>query len=596
MYDEYNLLTRKRYLQRPWKLFKPYLPRSDSLPDLALVPHQRPLFTCETCNFSNTLVDLCLWCPPGMRSSVSCEHIPGTDWRRRRVSAPPLLLSWKPARQRARSQTLPLTQPPVSMRRFSRKRPRSESDHRTSEFNGATTVSYRQRSLPPVYEGDNINTSEPRACELGADDESDVVTATLPSSLSTSTLPCRLDEGTDHPSRLGSGSVVQAERERHFIYTTIRCVDRGTQDMKGNTDSAHELNTSTSTFPQRQDVSLSSCDDSREASTSSVNHTTPMMPYTPPLRRKKSHFVLHLSAPPSANTSTIATTTPPSPSPEIRQRPQSQPALPATASTSQPLRMPITDMYRRRRIQPDPDSAQPQLGHPSRPYYTALRKNMSPNQRLPPSSSTVMDPSVAVGSACSSNSSFCSRASSPTPTLASAFNSPYVYPAPSPAPFSDDSHELTSVEGSSPAASAFSPFAPSGFGLGFSWPSPTSVMNTSPPPPSPRIPSEGKSGILKLSSLKSRLSLRRSSYSSDSSSTSTMTGTPAPMVFTKSDEMKMRLALAREVRGCGAATDDFETEVDAEGYVYHGRTMPTLKMHVRRLSRGLKERFSLRRG
>lgn len=52
--------------------------------------------------------------------------------------------------------------------------------------------------------------------------------------------------------------------------------------------------------------------------------------------------------------------------------------------------------------------------------------------------------------------------------------------------------------------------------------------------------------------------------------------------FSKSDEMKIRLALARKVGG--------ETGVEGdERYVYRGGGMTNVKTHMRRLSRGFKD-------
>ncbi|KAH7907710.1 hypothetical protein BJ138DRAFT_1159480 [Hygrophoropsis aurantiaca] len=56
--------TPRRYRRREWKRNKPHLPRSDSLPNLHLHPRRlgRPLFTCARCGFANALIPLCLWC------------------------------------------------------------------------------------------------------------------------------------------------------------------------------------------------------------------------------------------------------------------------------------------------------------------------------------------------------------------------------------------------------------------------------------------------------------------------------------------------------------------------------------------------------
>ncbi|EIW83586.1 hypothetical protein CONPUDRAFT_162957 [Coniophora puteana RWD-64-598 SS2] len=77
--------TPRRYMRREWKRTKPHLPRSDSLPNLRLVP-ARPLFACARCGFANTLVPLCLWCAWTTQGAARAfeEAMP----RARRLSAP----------------------------------------------------------------------------------------------------------------------------------------------------------------------------------------------------------------------------------------------------------------------------------------------------------------------------------------------------------------------------------------------------------------------------------------------------------------------------------------------------------------------------
>lgn len=77
--------TPRRYLRREWKRNKPYLHASDSLPSLHLCPN-RPLFVCARCGFSNTLIPMCLWCT--WSSAVAKKEFEEKLPRPRRITAP----------------------------------------------------------------------------------------------------------------------------------------------------------------------------------------------------------------------------------------------------------------------------------------------------------------------------------------------------------------------------------------------------------------------------------------------------------------------------------------------------------------------------
>ena len=63
-----------------------HLPKHASLPELQLLPENRPIFRCRNCGFVNTLLPLCLWCT---WSSREAEHeFRLSTPRSRRVSAP----------------------------------------------------------------------------------------------------------------------------------------------------------------------------------------------------------------------------------------------------------------------------------------------------------------------------------------------------------------------------------------------------------------------------------------------------------------------------------------------------------------------------
>jgi hypothetical protein len=284
------------------------------------------------------------------------------------------------------------------------------------------------------------------------------------------------------------------------------------------------------------------------SASSDIDKDHTVIPSTPPLRRKKSHFVLHMSAPPPNGTVSIPVSSP------VRQRPQSQPAfshLTGADSSSPPMRMPITDLnqHLRARAQTRPELLHLQLGYPHRPYYTALRKDMTPP---PGPGSVVFDSTLsnyllpaAISSSSSPNPS---RASSP------AFYYPY------PASFSDDSHELSSVELAqfSHYSSGVPSFTP--FGLVF----------PSPPTETAASTTASSKSRFSFSSLKGKL--RRNSDT---------------MMFSKSDEINLRMALAKEVGGTDVKVD--------KGYVHQGKAMVNVRLHVRRWSRGLKDLVTVKR-
>ncbi|KAI0295917.1 hypothetical protein B0F90DRAFT_1820243 [Multifurca ochricompacta] len=88
-----DLMCRRRILRREWKRFKPHLAKSTSLPELELVPAQRPLFTCQQCGFSNTYIPLCLWCSWTSPEATS-KFKDATPRRGRSISGPGKIV-WK---------------------------------------------------------------------------------------------------------------------------------------------------------------------------------------------------------------------------------------------------------------------------------------------------------------------------------------------------------------------------------------------------------------------------------------------------------------------------------------------------------------------
>lgn len=82
----------KRIYRREWKRNKPHLPKSTSLPVLQLIPKDRPMFWCRQCGFINTLIPLCLWCC--WTSQDAHDQFERSMPRMRRATAPPRVY-WK---------------------------------------------------------------------------------------------------------------------------------------------------------------------------------------------------------------------------------------------------------------------------------------------------------------------------------------------------------------------------------------------------------------------------------------------------------------------------------------------------------------------
>jgi hypothetical protein len=88
-------MSSERQLRRSWKLYKPHLPKSISLPQLQIVPPNRPMFTCLHCGFTNTLIPLCLWCAWSSDEATARWY---HDMPRQRRLTAPARMAWLPPR------------------------------------------------------------------------------------------------------------------------------------------------------------------------------------------------------------------------------------------------------------------------------------------------------------------------------------------------------------------------------------------------------------------------------------------------------------------------------------------------------------------
>jgi len=116
-----DFVCRGRFLRREWKRYKPHLAKSTSLPELDLVPANRPLFTCERCGFSNVYIPLCLWCT-WTSPNAAAAFKAATPRRSRRISSPSKTV-WKAGTcssmredQRSRAPPMTLSSPKASFK------------------------------------------------------------------------------------------------------------------------------------------------------------------------------------------------------------------------------------------------------------------------------------------------------------------------------------------------------------------------------------------------------------------------------------------------------------------------------------------------
>ncbi|KAN0138801.1 hypothetical protein V8E53_003189 [Lactarius tabidus] len=110
-----DLLCRGRFLRREWKRYKPHLAKSTSLPELELVPANRPLFTCKRCGFSNVYIPLCLWCT-WTSPDTAAAFKAATPRRSRHISSPSKTV-WKAGTRNSMHDDQRSRAPPVTFAR-----------------------------------------------------------------------------------------------------------------------------------------------------------------------------------------------------------------------------------------------------------------------------------------------------------------------------------------------------------------------------------------------------------------------------------------------------------------------------------------------
>ncbi|KAF8071591.1 hypothetical protein FPV67DRAFT_1481921 [Lyophyllum atratum] len=351
-----------------------HLPKSTSLPIFKLLPIDRPTFTCQQCGFLNTLIPLCLWCC--WSSDAACREFEKSMPRARRASAPPRVF-WKHTTcQTSRNGVNPVstTSKPTTI-------PQAEAKYTlldvmpTIQHTLIPRESVNQRCPPNsefpshhlIYRRDTPRTMTSEATAAGS---LEVTTATPPGPVPVFKKP-RRPRWSDESARKGGVAGIASRRPslyfpplRHSVSTGV---DRRTPMHLLRTISTKSLRsthividfkTLHESYPLKfkpvDDLSLTSAPTQRI------------------LRRKKRVSLFRTSTPPpsrpqSTSTATSVPLTPPgSPEPNIYV---DNNALLA------PMPMPAHEPTHAR------SGSQPtntvRLGHPSRPYYTAIRPNMS---------------------------------------------------------------------------------------------------------------------------------------------------------------------------------------------------------------------------
>ncbi|KAK7044068.1 hypothetical protein VNI00_007784 [Paramarasmius palmivorus] len=200
----------------------------------------------------------------------------------------------------------------------------------------------------------------------------------------TSTLP-RLQTSGSGRRQSHTESCAATPPEDRAISTP--CVDRAHSSISDMNSVTKLTKTPSRSLTNRALTDLSN----RSLNVSPLPPSTNSPPLQRSLRRKKHLSVLRMSAPLPTHTksSPILPTTP------VTPRPQSQPFLTKSHATSSPesvatLSVPITNLHTHARAYSQPNV--PRIGHPSRPYYSVIRKDVM----SPPSPGTMPTPPLFI--------------------------------------------------------------------------------------------------------------------------------------------------------------------------------------------------------
>ncbi|KAF8442282.1 hypothetical protein L210DRAFT_845869 [Boletus edulis BED1] len=366
----------RRYLQRQWKRNKPHLPPSDSLPVLRLCPN-RPLFVCAQCGFANAWIPLCLWCE--WTSTEATKQFEANLPRARRLSAPsrtvpaPRKIRQYPRRMSAESAVSSGSpHAPKNERAFSSITTVLEAFHRD--------MCHDDRQLDPHHveavDRDTIPFSVAPTNSHNAEEETvdggvhRVATATS----MTPPLPTFSFPNVASKPEIGSHKHDSEEcglKKRHRKRLPALCVQPPHTSFRASCHAAERMRLENAVTTPATD------------SVTSVLMEASSTPRSTGSMAVSDRGYIH-------STSSIASSQC-SPKRGLR-RTKNMTLLPRGSSLSPRSRSPLresVDIYPRSTVEarqshavsptssPDRDVPPVRLGHPSRPYYSAIRKDMS---------------------------------------------------------------------------------------------------------------------------------------------------------------------------------------------------------------------------
>ncbi|OJT03377.1 hypothetical protein TRAPUB_6046 [Trametes pubescens] len=303
--------------------------RSDSLPCLQLAPENRPFFVCGACQFPNVLCELCPWCLARCEAAALVAVVV-----RRRLSSPTLLNDAQKvqlARIEARRRGLCA----AALSHAGRREGSAPDDLR--ELGGC-------EGQPEPATVDRVRREHRNAVLYSAADV--VATTTADSSLQ----PFLAEITATHLENL------EQEQGLEQGPTTRKPSPRSTSSARPSTRPC-------TTPPRMSPTRDVAATEHSEPRTPPSGPPSPL-PHTPSLRRKRRMSVLRQRS--SCSLRRRATTTG---SPVSHRRSDTAPSTPASPRLK-------ANSVRFSSPPPGPDPDMIPLGHPQRPLYTAIRKNM----------------------------------------------------------------------------------------------------------------------------------------------------------------------------------------------------------------------------
>ncbi|KIK03020.1 hypothetical protein K443DRAFT_677175 [Laccaria amethystina LaAM-08-1] len=327
-----------RYLKRDWNHKKPHLAKYSSLPTLQLTPTERPIFQCQQCGFINTLISICLWCC--WTSDAAHDQFHRSAPRRpRRISAPPrvttpnITLNSRPIPDAIGNITTSV-RPSINRHHL-----QTTTDQSQSQIRSPTKTPRLRLSIPSLPSQSDVDrsttTSKSSRFSLFLDfnnnagrPDSNQHTHTHARETMKKTLDD--DDDEEHTSPIsGGGGGGESHQRTLRRKRRINIVEQAQLDVSSSGPIAISFDLELKEKEkEKEDESRISFDHNLESMRYPASKE---LPQTPP--------------------------------------PSSSPILPPPSSSSSP---PSSSSQ----TQTTPTSIR--IGHPNRPYYTAIRKNMSP--------------------------------------------------------------------------------------------------------------------------------------------------------------------------------------------------------------------------